>query len=63
MLEELKQAYGKEYTFQSINIMQNTQKESWFTKLCPNGRIPVIVDHDRNGFPVMEGAGKLDLRI
>lgn len=26
-----------------------------FTKLGPNGRIPVIVDHDKGGFAVMEG--------
>ena len=59
MLEELKEAYGKNYTFQSINIGQNIQKEPWYTKLCPNGRIPVIVDHDRGGFAVMEGAGNI----
>jgi glutathione S-transferase len=40
MLEELKDAYGKEYTWQGINISKNTQKEPWFTKLGPNGRIP-----------------------
>lgn len=55
VLEELKAAYGKEYTYQSINIGQNIQKEAWYTKYCPNGRIPVIIDHDRNGFAVFEG--------
>jgi len=55
LLEELKAAYGKDYTFQSINIMENIQKEPWFTKYCPNGRIPVIIDHDRNDFAVFEG--------
>lgn len=55
ILEELKEAYGRDYTFQAINISQNIQKEEWFTKLCPNGRIPVIVDHDQGGFAVMEG--------
>lgn len=59
ILEELKEAYGKEYTWQSINIMQNIQKEEWFTKLGPNGRIPVIVDHDQGGFAVQEGFGTL----
>jgi len=59
ILEELKAAYGKDYTFQSINIMQNIQKEPWFTKISPNGRIPAIVDHDRNSFPVFEGAAIL----
>ncbi|RFU35352.1 hypothetical protein B7463_g985, partial [Scytalidium lignicola] len=59
ILEELKEAYGKEYTFQSINIMQNIQKEPWFIKINPNGRIPALVDHDRNDFPVFEGAAIL----
>ncbi|KAL1799624.1 hypothetical protein ACET3X_003661 [Alternaria dauci] len=54
LLEELKEAYGKEYTWQSINISKNTQKQPWFTKLGPNGRIPVIVDHDQGGFAVQE---------
>lgn len=49
---------GQDYTYQSINIGQNIQKEPWFTKLGPNGRIPVIVDHDQGGFAVQEGAGK-----
>ncbi|KAI0966129.1 glutathione S-transferase [Xylaria arbuscula] len=55
ILEELKEAYGKEYTWQAINIGKNTQKEPWFTAVGANGRIPVIVDHDRDGFPVFEG--------
>ncbi|KAI9704617.1 MAG: hypothetical protein M1820_005530 [Bogoriella megaspora] len=55
ILEELKEAYGKDYTFQSIDITENIQKEPWFTKYCPNGRIPVIIDHDRNDFAVFEG--------
>lgn len=59
-LEELKEAYGKEYTFQGINITTNVQKEEWFTKLGPNGRIPVIVDHDQGGFAVQEGMAILN---
>jgi glutathione S-transferase len=58
ILEELKDAYGKDFTWQSINISQNIQKEEWFTKLGPNGRIPVIVDHDQGGFAVQEGLGE-----
>jgi glutathione S-transferase len=47
VLEELKEAYGKpDYVYQSINIGQNIQKEPWFTKYGPNGRIPVLIDHD-----------------
>ncbi|KAI0183797.1 glutathione S-transferase II [Xylaria flabelliformis] len=55
LLEELKEAYGKDYTWQSVNISKNTQKEPWFTAHGANGRIPVIVDHDRNDFAVFEG--------
>lgn len=31
LLEELKAAYGMEYTFQAVNIGDNVQKEKWFT--------------------------------
>ncbi|KAI0509721.1 glutathione S-transferase II [Xylaria bambusicola] len=55
LLEELKGAYGKDYTYQSINIAHNIQKEPWYTAICANGRIPAIVDHDRGGFAVYEG--------
>ncbi|KAI1846017.1 hypothetical protein JX265_000941 [Neoarthrinium moseri] len=55
LLEELKEAYGLEYTWQAINIMKNTQKQPWYTAICPNGRIPAIVDHERGGFAVFEG--------
>ena len=48
-------SYGKDYTWQPINIMKNTQKEPWFTAVGPNGRIPAIVDHDRGDFAVFEG--------
>ena len=55
LLEELKQAYGMGYTYQSIDIFQNVQKEPWYTAFAPNGRIPVIIDHDKGGHAVMEG--------
>ncbi|KAI1608508.1 amidase signature domain-containing protein [Exophiala viscosa] len=55
LLEELKAAYGMTYTYQLIDIFQeNVQKEPWFIKLGPNGRIPVIVDHEKGDFAVME---------
>jgi glutathione S-transferase len=60
ILEEIKEAYGKpDYVYQSINIMQNIQKEPWFTEKGPNGRIPVLVDHDANGLGIQEGAAIL----
>lgn len=55
LLEELKEAYGLHYTWQSIDISKNYQKEPWFIAVNPNGRIPAIVDHDHNDFPVFEG--------
>jgi glutathione S-transferase len=60
LLEEIKAAYGKDYVWQSINIMENIQKEAWFTKYSPNGRIPAIIDHDRNDFAVFEGLAILN---
>jgi len=59
LLEELKAAYGTDYTWQSVSIMKDTQKEPWFLRFSPNGRIPCIVDHDRGGFGVFEGAAIL----
>lgn len=50
VLEEL----GIEYTTHRVDIMSGAQKEDWFVKLCPNGRIPVIVDRDNNDFAVFE---------
>ena len=37
------------YTVHAINLGANEQKQEWFLKLNPNGRIPVIVDHDAPG--------------
>ena len=45
------------YELHAIDLAANTQKEEWFLKLNPNGRIPVIVDRDGPGgdpFPVFE---------
>ncbi|KAL8937569.1 MAG: hypothetical protein Q9216_004366 [Gyalolechia sp. 2 TL-2023] len=39
-LEEL----GIRYEVKNIEIMKNMQKEDWFLKINPNGRIPAIVD-------------------
>lgn len=50
MLEEI----GMPYTTHHVDIMTGVQKEPWFTALCPNGRIPVIVDRDEQDFAVFE---------
>ncbi|KAF4950911.1 hypothetical protein FSARC_13070 [Fusarium sarcochroum] len=55
LLEELRDAYGMDYTIQAIDIDDNIQKEPWFTAINPNGRIPVLVDHDNNDLAVFEG--------
>ena len=46
-LEELELPYETH----PINMMENEQKEPWFLKINPNGRIPAIVD---DGVPVFE---------
>ncbi|KZP25359.1 glutathione S-transferase [Athelia psychrophila] len=61
LLEELKAVYGAavDYDVEKINISTNRQKEPWFIKLNPNGRIPVLVDRSRNNFNVFETAAIL----
>ena len=49
-LEELEVPYN----VNAINLGEQTQKEEWFLKLNPNGRIPVIVDTDNDNFAVFE---------
>jgi len=49
-LEEL----GLTYTTHSIELSKQQQKEPWFLKINPNGRIPVIVDREVGDFPVFE---------
>ena len=49
-LEEL----GIEYSMRHIEMDKLQQKEPWFLELNPNGRIPVIVDHDNGDFAVFE---------
>lgn len=41
-----------------IELSKNTQKEPWFIKLNPNGRIPVLFDRLRD-FTVFESAAIL----
>ncbi|KAF5372564.1 hypothetical protein D9758_005165 [Tetrapyrgos nigripes] len=59
-LEELKIVYPNiDYDVEKIDISTNKQKEPWFIKLNPNGRIPVLVDRARNNFVVFETAAIL----
>lgn len=55
MLEEL----GVAYTVRHIKFDDKEQKQSWYLKLNPNGRIPTIVDHDNDDFVVFESGAIL----
>ena len=49
-LEEL----GLPYKVRRIDFDKKEQREPWYLKINPNGRIPAIVDHDNGGFAVFE---------
>jgi len=55
MLEEL----GLPYNVCPIRLQEGEQKEAWFLRLNPNGRIPVIVDRDEGDLPVFESGAIL----
>ena len=55
MLEEC----GLEYKVHAMALSKLEQKQDWFLKLNPNGRIPTIVDHDEDDFPVFESGAIL----
>ncbi len=50
MLEEI----GLPYEVRVLDLMKGEQKEAWYLKINPNGRIPAIVDHDNDDFAVFE---------
>jgi glutathione S-transferase/GST-like protein len=54
-LEEL----GLPYTTHPIDLKADEQKQDWFLALNPNGRIPVIVDHDAEDLVVFESGAIL----
>ncbi|MBM4268729.1 MAG: glutathione S-transferase [Deltaproteobacteria bacterium] len=54
-LEEL----GLPYEVHPIDLGKQQQKEEWYRKLNPNGRIPTIVDRDAGNFPVFESGAIL----
>ncbi|KAF8604248.1 glutathione S-transferase [Ceratobasidium sp. AG-I] len=59
LLEELTDAYDFKYDFQTISFQKTEQKEPWFLKINPNGRIPALVDRSRDNFAVFESASIL----
>lgn len=54
-LEEL----GIPYRVRRIDFDQREQKEPWYLKINPNGRIPTIIDHSNDGFTVFESGAIL----
>jgi len=55
LLEEL----GLPYTVRHVHLGEMEQKQDWFLKLNPNGRIPVIVDHDNEDLTIFESGAIL----
>jgi len=55
MLEEC----GAEYQVRSLSLGDGEQKQPWYLEINPNGRIPAIVDHERDGFAVFESGAIL----
>lgn len=47
------------YEVKAIALARNEQKEDWFLKINPNGRIPAIVDRDADDFAVFESGAIL----
>jgi len=54
-LEEL----GLPYTVRALSLGKLEQKEEWFLKINPNGRIPAIIDHGNGDFAVFESGAIL----
>lgn len=48
-----------EYDVHTINMGTLEQKEDWYLKLNPNGRIPTIVDEENDNFVVFESGAIL----
>jgi len=47
------------YTVRPISLGKLEQKEEWFLKINPNGRVPAIIDHDNGDFAVFESGAIL----
>jgi glutathione S-transferase len=54
-LEEM----GLPYEVRPIKLSTGEQKQDWFLKINPNGRIPAIVDRDEDNFAVFESGAIL----
>jgi glutathione S-transferase len=60
LLEDLREAYGLQFTTSLIDIDTDEQKQEWFLRLNHNGRIPIIIDNNISPpHPVMESTAEL----
>ena len=48
-----------EYEVKPVDLSKGEQKTNEFLEICPNGRIPAIVDTDKNNFAVFESGAIL----
>ena len=55
MLEEIELKYQCKH----VDILKGDQKEEWFLKICPNGRIPAIIDTENNDLAIFESGAIL----
>lgn len=55
MLEEV----GLPYVVRPINLLEGQQKEPWYLKINPNGRIPAIIDRDAHDLTIFESGAIL----
>ena len=55
LLEEL----GQSYEVRHVDFSTNEQKTSEFQKLNPNGKVPVLIDPDADGFTLVESGAIL----
>lgn len=47
------------YEIKLVNMKEREQKEPWFLKINPNGRLPAIIDRDNDDFAVFESGAVL----
>jgi GST-like protein len=47
------------YKLRTLSLSKLEQKEDWFLKINPNGRIPAIIDRDNDDFAVFESGAIL----
>jgi glutathione S-transferase len=47
------------YTLHHLKLSEKEQKQDWYLKINPNGRIPTIVDRDNGDFAVFESGAIL----